>query len=86
MLEFLRFTGLFPSLLKLLTTHFPQLCIVNEWLEDNTSLSRDVLRVSKARKYQDVDIPKNSFENGIYYSFIQLQPKKKISTRSYPQC
>src|SRR6202012_3014118 len=29
------FSGLFPSLLKLLTTHFPQLCILNEWLDES---------------------------------------------------
>ncbi|CAL8102119.1 unnamed protein product [Orchesella dallaii] len=68
--------GLFPSLLKLLTTHFPQLCIVHEWLEDSTSLSVDGSSLSKGRKCQEVEIPKDSFEKA--FSAIGDQPVDAI--------
>ncbi|CAG7720553.1 unnamed protein product [Allacma fusca] len=52
--------GLFPPLLKLLTTHFPQLCLVNEWLGEISSANlecRDPLVVLGSKHYFDSDEP-----------------------------
>ena len=41
------FGGLFPSLLKLCTTHFPHLCLVEDWLrvDEARPLRRYVMQI-----------------------------------------
>ncbi|XP_021962074.1 integrator complex subunit 2 isoform X2 [Folsomia candida] len=73
--------GLFPSLLKLLTTHFPQLCIANEWLEDNLALADDE-PVFSVTKCTDIDISPDSFEQ----AFLRVADDPEDSIRLLEIC
>lgn len=54
--------GLFPPMLRLLTTHFPQLCILNEWLEEGVALPKEENSVAPKSNYQ---IQEGSIEKGL---------------------
>jgi len=53
-------------MLKLLTIHFPQLSIVNEWLEDKALIaSDDATLLERKKTMKDVSIPPGSFSLGM---------------------
>jgi len=65
-------TGLFPPMLRLLTTHFPQLCIVNEWLEEGVALTKE--ETSATAKSDSIHIEKGSFQKGnLTWNFVVSQ-------------
>jgi len=54
--------------LRLLTTHFPQLCIANEWLEDSVGISDQHITSAPSRAFVDFDIPPENFAKGFNLS------------------
>lgn len=41
-----QFEGLFPSLLRLSATHYPHLCLVEDWLRPNTTITAPIVPIS----------------------------------------
>uniref|UniRef100_A0A0K2T9U2 Integrator complex subunit 2 n=1 Tax=Lepeophtheirus salmonis TaxID=72036 RepID=A0A0K2T9U2_LEPSM len=59
------FGGLFPQLLRLCSTHYPHLCAVNDWLENDESL-----QLSTSVSVSD---PKSLTENDIIEAFSEIK-------------
>ena len=77
-----RFGGIFPQLLRLCSSHFPHLCLVQDWLSND-----DV----KLREYENVDLtiihdPEVASRSGVGESQLVTESSVKEALLSIKSC